>query len=165
MLNFLIDTAAPFGLRLSPSKCELICFHRPGTIDKSILPTVIIMGKTLVWKSSVVYLGSSFSEHGKTLVAYKHRICCAESVVKRLNDRVFKRRGVHNKLKGHFMDIAVFSSLLYGLEHCAAGIRDIRCLNGFFLRLAKRVLHLEFDYHLLRRSRGKTRNQATISET
>ena len=148
MLNFLIDTAAPFGLRLSPSKCELICFHRPGTIDKSILPTVIIMGKTLVWKSSVVYLGSSFSEHGKTLVAYKHRICCAESVVKRLNDRVFKRRGVHNKLKGHFMDIAVFSSLLYGLEHCAAGIRDIRCLNGFFLRLAKRVLHLDFDYHL-----------------
>ena len=46
------------------------------------------------------------------------------------------------------MDITVFSSLLYGLEHCAAGIRDIRCLNGFFLRLAKRVLHLEFDYHL-----------------
>ena len=106
------------------------------------------MDKTLLWKASVVYLGSSFSEHGSTLVALKHRICCAESVVKRLNDRVFKRRGVNSKLKGHFMDTAVFSSLLYGLEHCAVGVRDQRCLNGFFLRLAKRVLHLRYDYHL-----------------
>ena len=28
------------------------------------------------------------------------------------------------------------------------GIRDRRCLDGYFLRLAKRVLHLRFDYHL-----------------
>ena len=46
------------------------------------------------------------------------------------------------------MDIAVFSSLLYGLEHCAIGARDQRCLDGYFLRLAKRVLHLRYDYHL-----------------
>ena len=27
MLTFLSDTALPFGLRLAPQKCELICFH------------------------------------------------------------------------------------------------------------------------------------------
>ena len=148
MLNFLVETAAPFGLRLSPAKCELICFHRPGTVDKARLPQVTVGGKILSWKQSVVYLGSCFSEHGITLVAVKHRICCAESVVNRLNDRVFQRRGVNSKLKGQFMDTAVFSSLLYGLEHCAVGVRDQRCMNGFFLRLAKRVLHLRYDYHL-----------------
>ena len=148
MLNFLIETASPFGLRLSPAKCELICFHRPGTVDKATLPEVLVGEKVLPWKSSVVYLGSCFSEHGSTLVAVKHRMCCAESVVKRLNDRVFQRRGVNSKLKGHFMSTAVFASLLYGLEHCAFGVRDRRCLDGFFLRLAKRILHLRYDYHL-----------------
>ena len=28
------------------------------------------------------------------------------------------------------------------------GVRDRQCLDGFFLRLAKRVLHLRYDYHL-----------------
>ena len=46
------------------------------------------------------------------------------------------------------MDTAVFASLLYGLEHCAMRVSDIRCIDGFFLRLAKRVLHLRYDYHL-----------------
>ena len=102
----------------------------------------------LSWKQTVVYLGSCYSEHGKALAAIKHRICCADTVVERLNGRVFQRRGVDSRLKGHFMDIAVFSSLLYGLEHCAIGARDQRCLDGYFLRLAKRVLHLQYNYHL-----------------
>ena len=69
-------------------------------------------------------------------------------MVKRLNERVFTRRSVSDKLKGHFIESAVFSSLLYGLEHCSIGIRDRRCLDGYFLRLAKRVMHLRFDHHL-----------------
>ena len=52
------------------------------------------------------------------------------------------------KAEGHSINSTVFSSLLYGLEHCSVGIRDRRCLDGFFLRLAKRVMHLRFDYHL-----------------
>ena len=148
MLNFIVRTASPFGLRLSPAKCELICFHRPGTVDKSTLPDVTVGDKVLSWKSSVVYLGSRIAEDGSTLVAIKHRICCAESVVKRLNTRVLQTRAVNGKLKGHFISSAVFASLLYGLEHCAFGVRDRRCLDGFFLRLAKRVLHLRYDYHL-----------------
>ena len=74
MLNYIIATAAPFGLRLSPAKCELICFHRPGTVNKALLPVVRIGDKTLDWKSSVVYLGSRVAEDGNTLVALKHRI-------------------------------------------------------------------------------------------
>ena len=148
MLNFIVENAAPFGLRLSPAKCELICFHRTGSIDKSLLPQIQVTGKILSWKSSVVYLGSRIAEDGNTMAAIKHRICCAETVVKQLNDRVFARTSVGNKLKGHFIESAVFSSLLYGLEHCSIGIRDRRCLDGFFLRLAKRVMHHRFDYHL-----------------
>ena len=148
MLNFIVESAAPFGLRLSPEKCELICFHRPGTVDKNVLPKVLVGDRTLPWKTSVVYLGSRIAEDGNTLSAIKHRICCAESVVKRLNKRVFTRRSVSDKLKGHFIESAVFSSLLYGLEHCSIGIRDRRCLDGYFLRLAKRVMHLRFDHHL-----------------
>ena len=72
---------------------------------------------------------------------------CRNSI-KRLDKRVFSRRNIDAKLKGHFIDSAVFASLLYGLEHCAFGPRDQRCLDGFFLGLAKRVLHLPFDYHL-----------------
>ena len=52
------------------------------------------------------------------------------------------------KLIGHFVESAVFPSLLYGLEHCAMGIRDRRCLDGYYLRLAKRIMHMRFDYHL-----------------
>ena len=161
MLDFIVHNAEPFGLRLSPKKCELICFHRPGTIIRANLPIVTVGGRILPWKQSVIYLGSCVTEHGDTLAALKHRICCAETVIKRLDKRVFSRRNIDAKLKGHFIDSAVFSSLLYGLEHCAIGPRDQRCLDGFFLRLAKRVLHLPFDYHLsyveAERSLGVTR--------
>ena len=37
MLNFIVDTARPFGLNLSPKKCELICFHRLGSVNKNVL--------------------------------------------------------------------------------------------------------------------------------
>ena len=148
MLDFLVTTAEPFGLRLSPKKCELICFHRPGSIDKAALPQIHVSSELLKWKSAVVYLGSRLAEDGSTTEAVKHRICCAESVVERLNKRVFRRRTVGGRLKGQFMRSAVFASLLYGLEHCALGARDRRRLDGYFLRLAKRVLQLRYDYHL-----------------
>ena len=148
MLNFLGDNAVPFGLRLAPQKCELICFHRPGTIDKSRLPQVTVGTHTLKWKQSVVYLGSRFAEDGSTLSAIKHRICCAKTVAERLNARVFSRRSVNNRLKGRFISSAVFASLLYGLEHCALGPRDRRCLDGYFLRLAKHVMFLPYNHHL-----------------
>ena len=82
MLDFIINTSTLFGLLLSPSKCELICFHRPGTVDKNLLPAIFVGATALSWKNSVVYLGSCISEHGSTLAALKHRICCAETVVK-----------------------------------------------------------------------------------
>ena len=148
MLNYIISTGEPFGLRLSAKKCELICFHRAGTVDKNTLPKISVSGELLKWKNSVVYLGSRISEDGKTAPAIKHRICCADSVVKRLNKRVFQRRSVPASLKGKFISSAVFASLLYGLEHCALGARDKRRLDGFFIRLAKRVLHLKYDFHL-----------------
>ena len=148
MLDFIVSTGEPFGLRLSAKKCELICFHRPGTVDKSTLPKVTVTGQLLKWKESVVYLGSRVSEDGKSASAVKHRICCAESVVERLNKRVFRRRTVPARLKGKFLSSAVFASLLYGLEVCACGTRDKRRLDGFFIRLAKRVLHLKYDFHL-----------------
>ena len=42
----------------------------------------------------------------------------------------------------------MFASLLYGLEVCACGARDKRGLDGFFIRLAKRDIHLKYDFHL-----------------
>ena len=53
MLNFLVETASPFGLRLSPAKCELVCFHQPGTVDKTTLSVVRVGDKVLSWKCSV----------------------------------------------------------------------------------------------------------------
>jgi len=107
------------------------------------------LGDTVVpWKSSVVYLGSHFAEDGKTLNAVKHRICCAESVVSRLNTRVFRRREVGYHPKGQFVSSAVFSSLLYGLQYCSFSKRDQRCLDGYYLRLVKRICFLLHDYHL-----------------
>ena len=148
MLSFLADTALPFGLRLAPQKCELICFHRPGSIDRKNLPCVTLGDHKVPWKKSVTYLGSLFAEDNNTLTAVKHRICCAESIVKRLNPRVFARRSIESRLKGQFISSAVFASLLYGLQYCAFGKRELRCLDGYYLRLAKRVLHLPFDFHL-----------------
>ena len=69
-------------------------------------------------------------------------------VVKRLNARVLQCHGINSKLKGHFIGSTVVASLLYGLEHCPIGIRERRCLDGYFLRLAKRILHLRYNYHL-----------------
>ena len=148
MLTYLSDTALPLGLRLAPQKCELICFHRPGTIDKNTLPEIKLGEHIVPWKTSVVYLGSRFTEDGSVLAAVKHRVCCAESVVKRLNAHVFCRRVVGGHLKGRFVSSAVFASLLYGLQYCAIGKRDQRCLDGFYLRLVKRILHLPHDFHL-----------------
>ena len=90
MLDFLSTTALPLGLRLAPDKYELICFHRPGTIDKQALPVVKLGDIVVPWKSSVVYLGSLFSEDGNTLSAIKHRICCVETILKHLNLLVFR---------------------------------------------------------------------------
>ena len=143
MLTYLSDTALPLGLRLAPQKCELICFHRPGTVDKNTLPQIQLGEYIVPWKSSVVYLGSRFTEDICTLVAVLHRVCCADSVVKRLNPRVFCRREVVSHLNGRFL-----KSLLYGLQYCAFSKRDLRCLDGFYLRLVKRILHLPHDFHL-----------------
>ena len=148
MVTFLSSTALPLGLRLAPDKCELICFHRPGTVVRNRLPVVKLGDMIIPWKPSVIYLGSLFSEDGSTLAAIKHRICCAETIVKRLNPRVFRRRAVSNQLKGKFVNTAVFASLLYGLQYCAAGKREHRCLDGYFLLLAKRVMRLPHDFHL-----------------
>ena len=148
MLIFLTETALPFGLRLAPKKCELICFHRPGTVNKNMLPVVKLGEKIIPWKSSVIYLGSLFTDDGNSLAAVKHHICCAETIVKRLNPRVFRRRAVNNRLKGKFVGSAVIASLLYGLQHCSFGKREQRCLDGYFLRLAKRVMRLPHDFHL-----------------
>ena len=148
MLNYLAETALPFGPWLAPQKCELICFHRPGTIDRNVLPVVMLGEHTVPWKTSVVYLGSRFTEHGGTLDAIKHRICCAESLVTRLNPRVFCRRAVDGLLKGQFVSSAVFASLLYGLQYCSFSKRDRRCIDGYYLRLVKRILLLPHDFHL-----------------
>ena len=51
-------------------------------------------------------------------------------------------------MKGRFIASAVLASLLYGLKYCAFGKRDLRCLDGFYLRLVKRVMHLPHDFHL-----------------
>ena len=93
-------------------------------------------------------MGSRFAEDNRTLTAVTHRICCADSVVKRLNPRVFARKSVGGRLKGRFIASAVLASLLYGLKFCAFGKRDLRCLDGFYLRLVKRVMHLPHDFHL-----------------
>ena len=148
MLNYLTDTATPFGLRLSPDKCELICFHRKNSVNKDTLPRIVLGQTVLKWKSSVVYLGSRFTENCSTLEAIKHRICCAETVVSRLNSRVFCRKSIPGYLKGKFINSAVMASLLYGLQYCAISKRDRRCLDGFYLRLVKRVLALPCNYHL-----------------
>jgi len=87
MLNFVVVNATLFGLRLSPKKYELICFHRPGTVDKAALPQIAVRGNTLKWKT-VVYLGSRIAEDKNTVCAIKHHVCCAETVVQRLNNRV-----------------------------------------------------------------------------
>ena len=51
-------------------------------------------------------------------------------------------------LSGRFISSAVLSLLLYGLEHCAIGPRDKRCLDGFSQRLTKCVMMLLYNYHL-----------------
>ena len=61
---------------------------------------------------------------------------------------MFSRRAINAKLKGSFIESAVFASLLYGLELCSFGVRERRCLDGYFLKLAKRVMGLPFDFHL-----------------
>ena len=124
MLDFLGDNAVPFGLRLAPQKCELICFHRPGTVDKSKLPQITVGTHILQWKKSVVYLGSRLAEDGSMLSAIKHRVCCAKSVVERLNARVFCRRSVSNSLKGRFISSAVIASLALKIVPSAQGTRD-----------------------------------------
>ena len=100
MLNFITESAERFGLHLSPKKCELICFHHPRTVNKTAISQITLAGEVLKWKSTVVYLGSGISEDGRTTAAVKHRICHAESVVERLNERVFRRRAVSPHLKG-----------------------------------------------------------------
>ena len=129
MLIFLTETALPFGLRLAPQKCQLICFHRPGTVNKNMLPVVKLGEKIIPWKSSVIYLGSLFTDDGNSLAAVKHRICCAETIVKRLNPRVFRRRAVNNRLKGKFVGSAVIASLLYGLHHCYTACSTVHLVS------------------------------------
>ena len=133
MLNYLSDTALPLVLQLAPQKCELICFHRPGTVDKNSLPQIKLGEHIVPWKASVVYLGSRFTEDGRTLAAVKHRICCADSVIERLNSPVFHMASVVGHPKGRFVSSAVFASLLYGLQYCAFSKSDQRCLDGFYL--------------------------------
>ena len=119
----------------------------PQTADSELqcIPAVTVAYKALPWKRSVVYLGSCIVDDGSTLAAVKHIICCA---VLCLNNRVFSRCVINDKLRGNLISSALFASLLYGLEHCLFGVRDRRCLDGYFLRLVKRVMHLPYDFHL-----------------
>ena len=75
-----MTTAEPFGQILSPKKCKLF-----GSIDKAALPQIQVSTELMKRKRAVVYLGSRLADDGSTTEAVKHRICCAESVVERLN--------------------------------------------------------------------------------
>ena len=110
-------------------------------MDKNTIPEVTLGDKIIPWKSSVIYLGSLFVEDGNVLAAFKHRICCAETVVKRLNPSVFQRQSVSNQLTGKFINTAVFASLLYSLQYCKPGKRELRCLD----RITECLLHLLAD--------------------
>ena len=44
--------------------------------------------------------------------------------------------------------LSVLASLLYGLQYCCISKRDQRCLDGYYLRLVKRILHLPHNFHL-----------------
>ena len=90
MLNFITSTAQPFGLSLSAKKCELICFHRPGTVNRNALPVVTVNGRALPWQTSVVYLGSRIAEDTRWLQSSTNLL--AEAVVKRLNARVLNQQ-------------------------------------------------------------------------
>ena len=131
-----------FSTRASPSLKTNHYSPQPSASVNNVIYS------TCFARASVIYLGSLFAEDGNTLAAIKHRICCAETIVKRLNERVFRRRSINNRLKGRFLGSAVLASLLYGLQYCAAGKRDHRCLDGYFLRLAKRIMRLPHDFHL-----------------
>ena len=61
---------------------------------------------------------------------------------------MFCRRAVDGLLKGQFVISAVFASLLYGLQYCSFSKRDRRCIDGYYLRLVKRILLLPHDFHL-----------------
>ena len=63
--------------------------------------------------------------------------------------RVFGRRYINGSLKGLFVSSTVFALLLYGLQYCSFGKREQRCIDGYYLRLANRVLKLQYDHHLL----------------
>ena len=116
------------------------------SMDKTALPHIHVPTELRKWKSAVIYLGSRLAEDGSTTEVFKHRICSAESLDEWLNKRVFRRQTVGGRLKGQFMRSSVFTSLLYRLEHWALGAR-YRCrLDGYFLRLDKRVLQLWYDY-------------------
>ena len=81
------------------TQAGFICDH-PECVDNSILPTVKQYDHIVARKTSVIYMGSLFTEENNTLDAVKHRVCCTEPVVKLLMPRVCSRRSVDSILKG-----------------------------------------------------------------
>ena len=60
MLDYIVSTSEPFGLRFSAKKCELICFHRPVTVDKSLLPKVTATDTSSNGKNLLFTLAAAF---------------------------------------------------------------------------------------------------------
>jgi len=75
--------------------------------------------------------------------------CCAETVVQCLNNRVFSLTDLSlTNSKDIFWNLQ-FSHHCYTDSNIGAmRIRDRRYFDGYFLQLAKRIMHMRFVYHL-----------------
>lgn len=132
-----------FGLTVSLRKTEVLRQLAPDTYRPP--PNIIMEGQSLKNVDSFRYLGSCINSCGNLDDEVTFRLSRAAQAFGRLQNRVWKEKGITTKTKIAVYRAVVLPSLLYGCETWTCYRRHIRKMEQFHLRCLRRILRVSWE--------------------
>ena len=102
-------------------------------------PNIFVQERRLGVVDGFVYLGSTISRDGTLDAEIHHRIAKASVAFGKLEERVWKDRGIKIAAKLSVYDACVLTVLLYGSETWTTYRRHIRLLERFHQNCLRRI--------------------------
>jgi len=116
--------------------------YQPAPNKQYHEPQITVNGQVLQAVETFTYLGSTLSRNVNIDAEINNRISKASSAFRRLQEKVWERRGISLNTKLKVYHAVVLTSLLYGCETWTACRWHEKLINPFHLQCLRNILHI-----------------------